>query len=372
MTARQPANPQTSPLLRGAALALLAAFAFGLTTPFIQRFGKGVGAWPAAALLYAGAALASRNPFCQSLHAEAPVRSSHWPRLLIVALVGAALAPACLTWGLQRTDALSASLLLNFEAGFTVMLAWALHREAIGRRVTFALFAFGAGGVLLVLGGSSGPGGLGVGALAIVLATLGWALDNSLARPLAELSPTQVVQWKGTLGAALSGALAFASKQSFPRTWPLLGLLMCGATGYGLSLRLYLRAQRQIGAARTASIFAAAPFVGAIAAWIMGAAPIGIWPVAAACCFALGIYLHLTESHGHGHTHQPMTHEHAHRHDDGHHDHDHQPPAIGEHSHHHSHDARTHDHAHAPDVHHQHDHKHEHEHLPEHTQHEHD
>jgi len=33
-------------------------------------------------------------------------------------------APVCLTWGLQRSDALSASLLLNFEAVFTVLLAW--------------------------------------------------------------------------------------------------------------------------------------------------------------------------------------------------------------------------------------------------------
>jgi drug/metabolite transporter (DMT)-like permease len=358
MTAHTTANSKPNPLLRGAGLALLSALAFGLATPFIQRFGQGSGAWPAAALLYAGAALASIDPWRNARGTEAPVRAAHVPRLLLVALVGAVLAPVCLTWGLQRTDAVSASLLLNFEAVFTVMLAWVVHRELIGRRVALALAFMAVGGALLVAAGARAAG-FGIGAFAVVLATFGWALDNTLARPLAELSPTQVVQWKGALGATLSFGLAFASGQRFPKAAPLFGLLLCGATGYGLSLRFYLRAQRQIGAARTGSIFAVAPFIGAAAAWLMGHGSVNAWSAGAALCFAVGVYLHLTESHAHAHTHEPMTHEHAHRHDDGHHDHEHHPPVRGEHSHAHSHDARRHEHPHAPDVHHRHEHEHE-------------
>jgi drug/metabolite transporter (DMT)-like permease len=356
MTASVPPSTTPNPLLRGATSALLSAIAFGLTTPLIQRLSKGVGVLPAAALLYAGAALASLDWGRKSRTLEAPVRSSHLARLVLVALVGAVVAPVCLIWGLQRTDAVSASLLLNFEAAFTVVLSWAVHREPIGQRVALALAVLSVGGVLLASGGALVIPGFGLGALAIVLATLGWALDNTLSRPLAELSPTQVVLWKGGLGALLSLVLACAFREQFPRFWPMLGLLVCGATGYGLSLQLYLRAQRQIGAARTGSIFAVAPFVGAAAAWCMGGAPAGAWSLAAALCFAAGVYLHLTESHGHWHTHEPVTHEHAHRHDDGHHDHDHEPKFRGEHSHPHSHDERTHEHPHAPDVHHRHEH----------------
>ncbi|MES1177993.1 MAG: DMT family transporter [Myxococcales bacterium] len=347
-------EPSNSPVLRGGALALLSALAFGLTTPLIQRLSAGLGVLPAAALLYAGAALASLD-VRRKAHSAAPVRSAHLPRLLGVALLGAVGAPACLILGLQRTDAVSASLLLNFEAAFTVLLAWGVYREPIGRRVALALAAMSVGGLLLASAGAPVIPGFGVGALAIVLATLGWALDNTLSRPLSELSPTQVVLWKGGLGALLSTLLAFGLGQSFPKPWPLLGLLACGATGYGLSLQLYLRAQRQIGAARTGSIFAAAPFVGASAAWLLGA-PAGAWSALAAACFALGVYLHLTESHGHFHVHAPITHEHLHRHDDGHHDHEHDPPVRGEHSHRHSHEERAHEHPHAEDVHHRHEH----------------
>ena len=350
----RPARPD--PLLGGASLALLAAVAFGVTMPLIQRWGRGVGSAPTAALLYAGASLASLGVFRRARDQEPAVHRQHLPRLLLVALLGAVFAPICLTWGLQHTDATSASLLLNFEAVFTVVLAWRIHHEAIGKRVLVALWAMSVGGALLFVGSFQGRGGFGVGALAVLLATFGWALDNTLARPLADLSPTQVVKWKGALGASLSLLLALASAQPFPKFAPLVGLLACGATGYGLSLRLYLLAQRQIGAARTGSIFALAPFVGAAAAWAMGSGSMGLWSAAAALCFVVGVFLHLTEKHGHRHTHSPLEHEHTHRHDDGHHDHEHRPAVTGEHSHSHVHEAREHDHPHAPDLHHRHEH----------------
>ncbi|MEP7052414.1 MAG: DMT family transporter [Pseudomonadota bacterium] len=343
-------------LLRGAALALLSALAFGLATPFIQRLSRGSGVLWAAGLLYAGAALASVEFSRKSRTIEAPVRGVHVLRLLTVALVGAVLAPVCLIWGLQRTDAVSASLLLNFEAAFTVVLARVVYREAIGPRVWLALAVISVGGLILASSGAWVMPGFGLGAFAIVLATLGWALDNTLSRPLAELNPKQVVLWKGSLGALCSVLLAFGFGELCPKPAALLGLLACGATGYGFSLQLYLRAQRQIGAARTGSIFAVAPFFGATVAWLMGGAAVGTWAVGAGLCFALGVYLHLTENHGHWHTHRALAHDHVHRHDDGHHDHEHVPPVPGEHSHSHAHDERSHDHAHASDAHHRHEH----------------
>jgi uncharacterized membrane protein len=183
-------NLSTRPVLRGGALALLSAVAFGLTTPLIQRLGRGVSVLPAAALLYAGAALVSLK-LPQKGPAQAPVGRAHWPRLVVVALLGAVGAPVCLIFGLQRTDAVSASLLLNFEAAFTVLLAWLVYREPICPRVLVALGAMSAGGLLVASAGAPAIPGFGVGALAIILATLGWALDNTLSRPLAELSPSR-------------------------------------------------------------------------------------------------------------------------------------------------------------------------------------
>ena len=49
-----------------------------------------------------------------------------------------------------------------------------------------------------------------------------------------------------------------------------LGLLVVSASGYGLSLRFYLLVQRSFVATRTGSVFAFAPFVGALLVWRFG------------------------------------------------------------------------------------------------------
>lgn len=119
---------------------------------------------------------------------------------------------------------------------------------------------------------------------------------------------------------------------------------------------LYLLAQRRIGAGRTGSVFALAPFIGASLAWSLGDRHAGWFAVAAGALFAVGVYLHVSERHGHRHIHELVEHEHMHRHDDGHHTHAHDPPFDGKHSHVHHHGRIEHDHEHAPDVHYAHSH----------------
>jgi drug/metabolite transporter (DMT)-like permease len=343
------------PALQGGFLALLAATLFGVSTPLVQRFGQGVGPFETAALLYAGAAIVgalSRRPATR----EAALARADWPRLLAMAGFGAVLAPVCLAWGLQRTSGTSASLMLTLEALFTALLAWRLYRESMDRRVWAAMLLLLAGGIVLVLDQARGGDAQLLGLLAVLVATAAWGIDNTLSRALAERDPSQVVMAKAALGAPAAGLLAVVFNEPLPSPLAAAALLCIGATGYGLSLRLYLLAQRAFGAARTGSVFAFAPFIGAALAVLMGDRSAG-WPMALGGSLMLtGILLHLAESHGHEHTHEPLEHEHAHRHDDGHHDHAHDEVPQGEHSHAHRHDPVRHTHAHVPDVHHAHRH----------------
>ena len=181
-------------------------------------------------------------------------------------------------------------------------------------------------------------------------------VDNTLSRGLAERDPSQVVMAKATLGAVVTAALAVSTGEPWPSLSAALGLLAVGATGYGLSLRFYLLAQRAFGAARTGSVFAFAPFIGAAVAFGFGDRPAGLLMLLGGVLMLAGVVLHLAESHGHEHTHEVLEHEHAHRHDDGHHSHLHDVMPKGSHSHKHTHEPMTHAHPHAPDVHHQHVH----------------
>ena len=278
-------------------LALLAAALFGVSTPLVQQFGVGLGAFSTAAMLYAGAAavgLLSRQP----IEREARLQRADLPRLIAMAGFGAVVGPVALVWGLQHTSGTSASLMLTLEALFTAVLAWRLYRETLDGRVWAAMALLLAGGmVLAVLVGEPLP----------------------------------------TVGAALA-------------------LFAIGATGYGLSLRFYLLAQRAFGAARTGSVFAFAPFIGAAFAVALGDRSASGWMALGSGLMLAGVVLHLAESHGHAHAHDALEHEHAHRHDDGHHGHAHTVVPAGEHSHLHRHEPQRHAHPHVPDAHHLHRH----------------
>jgi drug/metabolite transporter (DMT)-like permease len=344
-------------MAKGALLAAVAAVLFGVTTPVIQKAGVGAGPFATAMLLYTGAAFASVPRAKGASEREMPVRRRDAARILAVAFLGSVVAPTCFVWGLQHTSSTSASLLLNFEAAFTVFLGWRLYGEWIAPRVVGAVVLMVLGGVVLVIANAGAGTGVGWGSVAVVLATLGWALDNALTRPLADLAPERVVGAKGAIGAFLCLGASIGRRETFPSAGHVAELLICGAIGYGLSLRLYLLAQRRIGAGRTGSIFALAPFVGAAVAWTVGERTNGLPTLGAAMLFGLALYLHATEKHEHGHTHARALHEHAHRHDDGHHDHPHDPTVVGGHSHSHAHDERTHEHAHGSDLHHGHRHE---------------
>ena len=343
------------PARPGAALALLAAALFGVSTPLVQFLGAGLGAFTTAALLYAGAAAVGLLLW-RPVEREARLQRGDLRRLLAMASFGAVLGPVALAWGLQRTSGTSASLLLTLEALFTAILARQLYHETMDRRTWSAMLLLLTGAVLLVLDQGRQGGAQLFGLLAVLVATAAWGVDNTLSRALAERDPGQVVLVKAALGAGATAVLAVALGERWPSTTAVLGLLAVGATGYGLSLRFYLLAQRAFGAARTGSVFAFAPFIGAGVALALGERSASWLMAAGALLMLLGVVLHLAESHAHEHQHEPAEHEHAHRHDDGHHNHVHVPPATGSHSHTHQHEAIQHSHPHVPDAPHSHRH----------------
>ena len=273
-----------------------------------------------------------------------------------MAVFGAVIGPVALVWGLQRTSGTSASLMLTLEAFFTALLAWRLYGETVDRRVLLAMACLMAGGMVLTLDqGLQGNVQL-LGLAAVMVATVAWGVDNTLSRGVADRDPGQVVLAKSSMGVVATVLLAGLLAEPMPNLLAAGVLLGIGATGYGLSLRFYLLAQRTFGAARTGSVFAFAPFIGALGAFGLGERAASVLLVLGGALMLAGVVLHLIESHDHEHTHEVLEHEHAHTHGDGHHDHSHEPMPQGAHSHLHTHTALVHKHPHVPDLHHGHMH----------------
>lgn len=350
-----PSAARNWPALRGGLFAVLAATLFGVSTPLVQRAGTGVGPFTTAALLYAGAAVLGAL-LRKRAEREASVRRTDLPRLLAMAGFGAVVGPVALAWGLQNTSGTSASLMLALEAVFTAVLARWLYHESMDRRVWTAMLLLLLGGMLLVVDrGAAGQTQL-LGLMAVLVATAAWGIDNTLSRGVAERDPAQVVLAKASLGAPAALLLALVWGEPMPGLGLVAALMVIGATGYGLSLRMYLLAQRAFGAARTGSVFAFAPFIGAALAIALGERGVSWGMAAGGLLMLVGVVVHLYERHEHEHTHVALEHEHAHRHDDGHHGHFHEEMPTGEHSHAHRHEPTQHSHPHVPDVHHTHRH----------------
>lgn len=347
----------------GISLALLSAVLFGASTPFAKLLLGTVDPWLLAGLLYLGAglglAIIHLSRAALRLPApEAPLRGTDVPWLGLVVLAGGIGGPLLLMLGLARTDAATASLLLNLEGLATMGIAWLWFRENVDRRLLLGAFAILAGAALLSW---QGLATLDLGGLLIGGACLCWGIDNNLTRKLSSADPVQIAMLKGLVAGTVNLVLALVHGAVLPGAVPLLAAGVIGFFGYGVSLVLFVLGLRHLGAARTGAYFSLAPFVGALLAVGILGEPVSATLLTAACLMGVGLWLHLAERHEHEHAHELLEHEHRHRHDE-HHRHDH---ALGidprePHTHSHRHEPMVHRHRHYPDLHHRHGHRHAH------------
>ena len=355
---------KTSLLWPGVPLAIASAALFGASTPAAKLLlGDGSSPWLLAGLLYLGsglglgAVLLGRR-LVRATSSEASLGMGDLPWLGLVVLTGGVIGPVLLMVGLASTPASSAALLLNVEGLATMGIAWVVFRENVDRRLLIGAAAILAGAILISWD-SGQEGGVGLGALAIVGASLAWGIDNNLTRKLSSADPVQIAAIKGLAAGIVNTLLALAQGADWPGPRATLGAGVIGLLGYGVSLVLFVLALRHLGAARAGAYFSTAPFIGALLAIGLFHEPVTLQLVAAAALMAVGLYLHLAERHDHEHLHEAMAHEHRHVHDD-HHRHEHHPddPTGEPHSHWHRHAPMRHGHPHYPDLHHRHGHAH--------------
>jgi len=347
---------------KGIAFALAAAALFGLSTPLAKQVSQLVRPVLLAGLLYLGSGIGLGAYYffrlvCQRHKSgEATLQRADMPWIAGAILAGGIVGPLFLMWGLARTPASSASLLLNLEGVFTALLAWFVFKENFDARIALGMGLIASGGVCLSWAGRP-EAGVPWGALAILGACFAWAVDNNLTRKAAAGDPVQIAMLKGLVAGGVNTTLGLFLGERLPGAAALFEVGLIGFFGYGLSLTLFVLALRHIGSARTGAYFSTAPFVGAALAVAFLGDAFSLGFCAAAILMALGVWLHLTERHEHMHHHEPMEHDHLHTHDE-HHQHAHSPtdPPGEPHSHPHRHEELTHSHPHYPDIHHRHGH----------------
>src|SRR5262249_27715279 len=266
---------------------------------------------------------------------EAPLTRADIPWTAGAILAGGVIAPVLLMLGLTATPASATSLLLNLEGVFSALIAWFVFRENFDRRIFLGMLAIVAGAALLSW---TGRAQLNWGALLVVAACAGWAIDNNLTRKISAAAPMQIAMIKGLAAGVLNLSVALFRGAELPTLSLAIAAMALGVVSYGVSVTLYIRALRLIGTARTSAYFSTAPFAGALLSLALLRERPTLQLGLAGLLMAVGVWLHLSELHVHSHTHEALEHTHSHEHDE-HHRHAHSPgdPPEEPHSHRHRH-----------------------------------
>ncbi|HYE81722.1 MAG TPA: EamA family transporter [Clostridia bacterium] len=339
--------------------AILAAALFGMSAPFSKLLLEKISPIMLSSLLYLGAGMGmlivySLRRISKAETVEAGLTKKELPFIVLMILLDVS-APVSLLIGLTMTSPANASLLNNFEIVATSIIALIIFKEAIGKRLWTAILFVTVSSMMLTIQDISSFS-FSIGSVFVLLACTFWGLENNCTRKLSLKDPVQIVIIKGFGSGICALIIAVSAKEIFPDAADILLALLLGLFAYGMSILFYVTAQRQLGAARTSTYYAVAPFIGVGISYIVFSEPVTMKFIAATAVMLTGTYFALEERHGHQHCHEAIEHEHRHNHSDGHHNHIHQAPVYGEHSHLHLHDEIVHVHEHMPDIHHAHQH----------------
>ncbi len=202
-------------------------------------------------------------------------------------------APILLMYGLKTCTASNTSLLNNFEIVATALIALLFFGEKVRRKLWMAISLVTIASILLSLEDGSMTEALTFsrGSLLVLGATICWGLENNCTRQIADRDPMEIVTVKG-FGSGLGALLiAIFVGDEFPSFQNTVIILLLGYVAYGLSIYFYTYAQRIIGAAKTSTYYALAPFIGALLSILILGEPVILTFIMASLIMAVGCWI---------------------------------------------------------------------------------
>ena len=207
--------------------AFLSAILFAVCVPFSKLLGAHIPSAVMGGLLYLGAGIGLLFTLMfKKTKPNLVLTKKELPYLTAMVILDIT-AILCLMFGIAKTTGANASLLGNFELAATSIAAY----------------------FLFVL---------------VLLSCICWGLENNCTRRLSIKDTRLVTIIKGCFSGFGGIVIAFCIGEMLPQVkWIILAMGL-GFVSYGVSVSLYIYAQRFLGAAKTGAIFSSAPFLGVI------------------------------------------------------------------------------------------------------------
>lgn len=306
--------------------ALLAAVFYGINVPFSKMLFPYISPTLLAGLLYLGAGTGVgilRLFSGKKGREEDKLAKEDLPYVVGMILLDIA-APILLMLGIRYGSSAGASLLGNFEIVATSLVALVIFKEKITKRLWIAISLITTASILLSYQKTTGLD-ITYGSLFVILATICWGFENNCTRKIAEKSTYQIVIIKGLFSGGGALTIGLFLGETIPKLPYLLSAMLLGFASYGLSIFVYIRAQRDLGAAKTSAYYATAPFLGSFLSFVLlgeklsAAYSVALVVMIVGTVFVILDTLMKSHSHLHEHrilhTHGGITHIHVIRHE---------------------------------------------------------
>ena len=245
--------------------AILAAALYAIHVPIAKMLLKHAEPTMMAAFLYLGAGIGVclygvfRKKKDQSTD---KITKKEWPYVVGMVVLDI-IAPILLMLGITMTSSANVSLLNNFEIVATSVIALMIFKEAISKKLWFAILFITVASVVLGFEDISAFT-FNKGSLLVLGACLCWGLENNCTKMLSQRSPVAIVVIKGIFSGLGSLVIAWMIREQMPAIEWIVCILVLGFVAYGLSIYFYIKAQKYLGAAKTSAFYSVAPFLGVV------------------------------------------------------------------------------------------------------------
>ena len=177
------------------------------------------------------------------------------------------IAPIMLMFGLKSCTSGNASLLNNFEIVATSIIALFVFKEHISKKLLIAIVFVTVSSAILTFDASSLT--FSFGSLLVLGAATCWGLENNCTTKISSKNTYEIVTIKGLCCGIGSLAIGFCIGERLENYIYIIYALLLGFVAYGLSIFFYIKAQNQIGAAKTSAFYAVNPFIAVVLSFII-------------------------------------------------------------------------------------------------------
>ena len=250
--------------------AVLAAALYALSTPFSKVIMNEIPPSFMAGFLYlgAGTGMLITNAFRKDEAASVKTISHSDIPYLIGMVVLDIIAPIMLMLALTSSPAANISLINNFEIVATSVIALIIFKEKISGKLWTGIILITVASIMLSFEGTESLVFTKYSVFALI-ACVAWGFENNCTRKLSSGDPIKIVVIKG-LGSGIGAIIvAVCAGEQISLSVNILYALLLGFVAYGLSVFFYIKAQKELGAAKTSAYYAVSPFIGALLSLII-------------------------------------------------------------------------------------------------------